>query len=57
MAKVKEKILELLKEGPKTAEEIISSISGTKPGVIKGLLTKMAKKGEIKKVDDKYSLP
>lgn len=56
MVAVKERILELLKSGPKTVEEIVSAIKETKPAVVKGVLTKLTKRGLVKKIGDKYSL-
>ena len=57
MAKVsvKGKILEALKAGPKTADELTSSIKA-KRGAVKGVLTKMVKKKEALKEADKYKL-
>ena len=52
----KAKILEALKDGPKTASEI-SKQTGIGPGTVSTTLTKMAKAGEIAKADRGYALP
>lgn len=52
----KAKILEALKDGPKTASEI-SKQTGIGPGTVSTTLTKMAKAGEIAKADRGYELP
>ena len=57
MAKVKDKIKEVLAAGPLNVDEIISKV-GAKPAVVKGLLTKMKKRGEVVETPDgKFKLP
>jgi len=58
-AKIKPIIIECLREGPKTLDEIISYVSektGAEARIIKGILTKMVKRGELRKTDDTYEL-
>jgi len=52
----KARILEALKDGPKTASEI-SKQTGIGTGTVSTTLTKMAKAGEIAKADRGYALP
>jgi len=54
--KLKPKILEVLKEGPKTADEIAEAV-GVERRIVKGLLTKMVKRGELVEEEGKYKLP
>ncbi len=52
----KTKILEALKDGPKTASEI-SKRTGVGAGTASTMLTKMAKAGELVKAERGYALP
>jgi predicted Rossmann fold nucleotide-binding protein DprA/Smf involved in DNA uptake len=52
----KAKILEALKDGPKTASEI-SKQTGIGAGTASTMLTKMAKAGDIVKAERGYTLP
>jgi predicted Rossmann fold nucleotide-binding protein DprA/Smf involved in DNA uptake len=52
----KAKILEALKDGPKTASEI-SKQTGIGTGTVSTTLTKLAKAGEIAKAERGYTLP
>ena len=52
----KAKILDALKDGPKTASEI-SKQTGISTGTTSTTLTKMAKAGEIVKAERGYALP
>jgi len=48
---VKEKILETLKTGPKTVDEVVSAV-GAKPGVVKGQITRLIKAGTVERTPD-----
>lgn len=48
---VKEKILETLKTGPKTVDELIAA-TGAKPGVVKGQVTRLVKAGTVERTPD-----
>ncbi|MCS7369136.1 MAG: winged helix-turn-helix domain-containing protein [archaeon GBS-70-058] len=48
---VKAKILESLKAGPKTVEELVAA-TGAKPGIVKGQLTRLVKAGVIEKTPE-----
>ncbi len=53
---VKDRILEELKSGPKSLEELIKA-TGAKVGVVKGQLTRLEKAGKVERTDDgKYKL-
>jgi len=53
---VKDKILEELKSGPKSLEELIK-VTGAKAGVVRGQLTRLEKAGKVEKTGDgKYKL-
>ncbi len=52
----KQKILTALKGGPKTASEIANE-TGIKAGTVSASLSKLAKAGEVEKVDRGYALP
>ncbi|MHA1590674.1 MAG: TrmB family transcriptional regulator [Candidatus Njordarchaeales archaeon] len=54
--KIKPKIIEALKEGPKTVDEIVSYV-GAEARIVKGVLTKMVKRGEVVEEEGKYKLP
>ncbi|MHA1615769.1 MAG: hypothetical protein ACTSX9_00420 [Candidatus Njordarchaeales archaeon] len=53
--KIKPKIIEALKEGPKSLDEIVNYV-GAEARIVKGVLTKMVKKGEIAEEGGKYKL-
>src|SRR3954452_9679013 len=50
------KVLEALKDGPMTASEI-AKVTGIATGTVSTLLTRMAKSGELTKVDRGYARP
>ncbi|MEM2341659.1 MAG: TrmB family transcriptional regulator [Candidatus Bathyarchaeia archaeon] len=51
---VKSKIIEELKTSPKTIEELVK-VTGSKPGVVKGQLTRLIKEGKVEKTaEGKY---
>lgn len=53
---VKDKILEELKSGPKSLEELVKA-TGAKESVVKGQLTRLEKAGKVVKTGDgKYKL-
>lgn len=53
---VKEKILENLKTGPKSVEELVKAV-GAQDRVVKGLLTRLIKEGRVEKTEEgKYKL-
>lgn len=53
---VKAKILESLKAGPRTVEELVTA-TGAKPGIVKGQLTRLVKTGVVEKTPEgKYKL-
>jgi len=53
---VKEKIVETLKSGPKTVDEIVKAV-GAQSRVVKGLLTRLEKEGRVEKTPEgKYKL-
>ena len=53
---VKSKIVEELKSGSKSVEELIKA-TGSKPGVVKGQLTRLIKEGKVEKTaEGKYKL-
>ncbi len=59
MAKVKPVIIEALREGRKTLDEIISYVTektGVQARIVKGIITKMVKRGELRKVNNEYEL-
>jgi len=53
---LKQVILEVLEAGPKTLDELVAEVKRkkprTKPRVIKALITKMKKAGELKETPD-----
>ncbi len=53
--KIKPKIIKALREGPKSLEEILQEIGG-EARIVKGVLTKMIKRGEIEEENGKYKL-
>ncbi|MEZ0290568.1 MAG: hypothetical protein ABWJ42_05710 [Sulfolobales archaeon] len=53
---VKERIIESLKKGPKTLDEIVKEI-GAQSRVVKGLLTRLEREGKVEKTSEgKYKL-
>jgi predicted Rossmann fold nucleotide-binding protein DprA/Smf involved in DNA uptake len=52
----KAKVLDALKNGPKTASEI-AKVTGIGTGTVSTMLTKMAKSGELAKAERGYRLP
>jgi len=53
---VKSKIVEELKAGVKTVEELVKA-TGSKPGIVKGQLTRLIKEGKVERTPDgKYKL-
>jgi predicted Rossmann fold nucleotide-binding protein DprA/Smf involved in DNA uptake len=52
----KAKVLDALKDGPKTASEIAKT-TGIGTGTVSTMLTKMAKSGELAKAERGYKLP
>ncbi|MEM0017368.1 MAG: ArsR family transcriptional regulator [Candidatus Korarchaeum sp.] len=53
---IKDKILEQLKSGPKSLQELVK-VTGAKEGVVKGQLTRLEKAGKVEKTEDgKYKL-
>ncbi|MEM1984245.1 MAG: TrmB family transcriptional regulator [Candidatus Korarchaeum sp.] len=50
------KILEQLKSGPKSLQELVK-VTGAKEGVVKGQLTRLERAGKVEKTEDgKYKL-
>jgi len=60
-APVKEAIFEVLREkGPMTKDELARVVAekvGTQPRVVKAVITKLVKKGELVEKDGKIALP
>ena len=53
---VKNKIVEELKAGVKSVEELVKA-TGSKPGIVKGQLTRLIKEGKVEKTaEGKYKL-
>jgi len=53
---VKNKIVEELKAGVKSVEDLVKA-TGSKPGVVKGQLTRLIKEGKVEKTaEGKYKL-
>ncbi|MGY0287763.1 MAG: DprA-like winged helix domain-containing protein [Candidatus Methanodesulfokora washburnensis] len=53
---VKDKILEELKSGPRSLEDLVKA-TGAKEGIVKGQLTRLEKAGKIEKTGEgKYKL-
>jgi len=58
-APVKEAIIEAIRSGRTTLDEIISYVSektGKQPRIIKGIITKMVKRGELRRTDNTFEL-
>lgn len=53
--RIKDRIIEELKKGPKTLDELLNVIEA-KPSILKGLLTKLVKSGKIQTEEGKYKL-
>jgi len=56
MARVKERIIELLNKGPRTLDEIVQEISSVKPRIVKGILTRLRKAGKVVEEGGRYKL-
>lgn len=53
---VKNKIVEELKSGSKSLEDLVKA-TGSKPGIVKGQLTRLIKEGKVEKTpENKYKL-
>lgn len=53
---VKNKILEELKAGAKSVEDLVKA-TGSKPGIVKGQLTRLIREGKVEKTaEGKYKL-